>query len=135
MNKSSFCFLFLIVSLLSVSCASATVSVSNTTHVITITDNTVQNVSELYLAIVEKYGATVYSSVEELLSKSDAVSVCVPTPFHKNVVGQVFSARKSVLIEKPICATADEATQLMQGAPEGITIGVGHIERLSLIHI
>ena len=83
--------------------------------------------------IGEKYGATVYSSVEEMLSKSDAVSVCVPTPFHKNVVGQVFSARKSVLIEKPICATADEATQLMRKAPEGITIGVGHIERFNPI--
>ena len=83
--------------------------------------------------IGEKYGATVYSSVEELLSESDAVSVCVPTPFHKNVVGQVFSARKSVLIEKPICATAEEATQLMRKAPEGITIGVGHIERFNPI--
>jgi predicted dehydrogenase len=83
--------------------------------------------------IGEKHGATVYSSVEELLANSDAVSVCVPTPFHKHVVGQVFSARKSVLIEKPICATADEATQLMKTAPEGITIGVGHIERFNPI--
>ena len=83
--------------------------------------------------IGEKYGATVYSSVEELLSRSDAVSVCVPTPFHKKVVGQVFSARKSVLIEKPICATAEEATQLMKTAPEGIMIGVGHIERFNPI--
>ena len=83
--------------------------------------------------IGEKYGATVYSSVEELLSKSDAVSVCVPTPFHKNIVGQVFSACKSVLIEKPICATAAEATQLMRTAPKEITIGVGHIERFNPI--
>ena len=83
--------------------------------------------------IGEKHGATVYSSVEELLANSDAVSVCVPTPFHNNVVGQVFSARKAVLIEKPICATADEATQLMKTAPEGITIGVGHIERFNPI--
>ncbi|MHB8165087.1 MAG: Gfo/Idh/MocA family oxidoreductase [Methanoregula sp.] len=79
----------------------------------------------------EKHGATVYSSVTELLAHVDAVSVCVPTPFHRNTVEQVFSARKSVLIEKPICATADEATQLMKKAPEGITIGVGHIERFN----
>ena len=83
--------------------------------------------------IGEKHGAVVYGSVDELLAHSDAVSVCVPTPFHKTVVGQVFSARKSVLIEKPICATASEATQLMQTAPEGITIGVGHIERFNPI--
>ena len=79
----------------------------------------------------EKHGATVYSSVTELLAHVDAVSVCVPTPFHRATVEQVFSARKSVLIEKPICATAEEATQLMKKAPEGITIGVGHIERFN----
>jgi predicted dehydrogenase len=79
----------------------------------------------------KKHGATVYNSLEELLACSDAVSVCVPTPFHKDVVKQVFLARKSVLIEKPICATADEAAQLMKSAPEGITIGVGHIERFN----
>jgi len=79
----------------------------------------------------EKHGATVYNSVAEMLEQVDAVSVCVPTPYHRNVVEQVFSASKSVLIEKPICATADEATRLMQGAPAGITIGVGHIERFN----
>jgi predicted dehydrogenase len=79
----------------------------------------------------EKHGTAVYGSLAELLANCDAVSVCVPTPFHKNVVDQVFSARKSVLIEKPICSTADEASELMRTAPEGITIGVGHIERFN----
>jgi len=81
----------------------------------------------------EKHGATVYSSLEELLAHSDAVSVCVPTQFHNAVVMQVFSAGKSVLIEKPICATVEQATQLMKTAPSGITIGVGHIERFNPI--
>jgi predicted dehydrogenase len=81
----------------------------------------------------EKHGATVYGSISELLDNSDAVSVVVPTQFHSSVVGQVFSEKKSVLIEKPICATADEAKQLMKKAPEGITIGVGHIERFNPI--
>jgi predicted dehydrogenase len=60
-----------------------------------------------------KHGAAVYSSLAELLANCDAVSVCVPTPFHKNVVDQVFSACKSVLIEKPICSTVYEAAELM----------------------
>jgi predicted dehydrogenase len=81
----------------------------------------------------EKHGATVYGSIGELLDNSDAVSVVVPTQFHSSVVTQVFSKKKSVLIEKPICATADEAKQLMKKAPEGITIGVGHIERFNPI--
>ncbi len=81
----------------------------------------------------EKHGATVYGSIGELLDNCDAVSVVVPTPFHSSVVRQVFSRKKSVLIEKPICATSDEAKQLMKKAPEGITIGVGHIERFNPI--
>jgi predicted dehydrogenase len=84
-------------------------------------------------ALGEKHGATVYDSISELLDNSDAVSVVVPTQFHSGVVGQVFAKKKSVLIEKPICATAEEARQLMKTAPEGITIGVGHIERFNPI--
>jgi predicted dehydrogenase len=81
----------------------------------------------------EKHGATVYGSVSELLDNSDAVSVVVPTRFHSSVVRQVFSRKKSVLIEKPICSTADEAKLLMKKAPDDITIGVGHIERFNPI--
>jgi predicted dehydrogenase len=81
--------------------------------------------------IAQQHGATSYPSVEDLLRNVDAVSVCVPTPFHAAVVRQVFSAGKSVLIEKPICATAQEAYDLMRHAPAGITLGVGHIERFN----
>jgi predicted dehydrogenase len=81
----------------------------------------------------EKHGATVYGSVGDLLDNSDAVSVVVPTQFHSKVVGEVFSKKKSVLIEKPICATSAEAKQLMKTAPEGIIVGVGHIERFNPI--
>ena len=81
--------------------------------------------------IAQQHGAASYPSVEDLLKNVDAVSVCVPTPFHAAVVRQVFTAGKSVLIEKPICATAQEAHDLMHAAPAGITIGVGHIERFN----
>jgi len=78
-----------------------------------------------------QHGAAVYESVDKLLRNVDAVSVCVPTPFHASLVQQVFAAGKSVLIEKPICATAKEAHDLMSLAPAGITVGVGHIERFN----
>ena len=77
------------------------------------------------------HGAEVCTSVEELLARSDAVSVCVPTQFHAETVRKVFAAKRSVLIEKPICATAAEAEALMRTAPQGITVGVGHIERFN----
>jgi len=83
--------------------------------------------------IAKRHGATAYGSIAELLENSDAVSVCVPTQFHADVVGKVFASGTSVLIEKPICATSQEAIQLMKSAPKGITIGVGHIERFNPI--
>ncbi|HSQ94279.1 MAG TPA: Gfo/Idh/MocA family oxidoreductase [Methanoregula sp.] len=84
-------------------------------------------------ALGEKHGATVYKSIGELLDNTDAVSVVVPTQFHSKVVGEVFSKKRSVLIEKPICATSAEAKQLMKSAPAGITVGFGHIERFNPI--
>jgi predicted dehydrogenase len=84
-------------------------------------------------ALGEKHGATVYGSIGELLDHSDAVSVVVPTQFHSKVVGEVFSKKRSVLIEKPICATSEEAKKLMKTAPNGITVGIGHIERFNPI--
>ncbi|HNX17982.1 MAG TPA: Gfo/Idh/MocA family oxidoreductase [Methanoregula sp.] len=84
-------------------------------------------------AIAKQHGATVYPTIEELLAHVDAVSVCVPTQFHAGVVRKVFAAKKNVFIEKPICATTAEARDLMTAAPEGITIGVGHIERFNPI--
>ncbi len=84
-------------------------------------------------AIATQHGATVYPSVDDLLAHCDVVSVCVPTQFHASVVQQVFAAEKHVFIEKPICATAFEARELVKSAPSGITIGVGHIERFNPI--
>ena len=81
--------------------------------------------------IGNQHGATVHSSVDGFLNQVDAVSVCVPTQYHAGTVRQVFDAGKSVLIEKPVCATAEEAHELMRHAPEGVTVGVGHIERFN----
>lgn len=82
-------------------------------------------------AIGGQHGAEVCATIGELLAGVDAVSVCVPTPFHAATVRQVFAAKKSALIEKPIAASAREAEDLMKAAPAGITLGVGHIERFN----
>lgn len=82
-------------------------------------------------AIGGQHGAEVCTTLDELLAGVDAVSVCVPTPYHAATVRQVFAAKKSALIEKPIAASAQEAEDLMKAAPAGITIGVGHIERFN----
>jgi predicted dehydrogenase len=83
--------------------------------------------------IGEQHGAVVHETIPGLLDSVDAVSVCVPTPLHTDVVQEVFSKKRSVLIEKPLAASAAEAAALIRSAPAGIVIGVGHIERFNPI--
>jgi len=80
-----------------------------------------------------RHGAIVHDSVDDLLSGTEAVSICVPTPLHAGIARSAFRANCAVLIEKPICPTAKEAAELMKEALAGITIGVGHIERFNPI--
>ena len=79
------------------------------------------------------FGATVSTGVEDLLANVDAVSICVPTPFHFSVAKQAIDARVPFLIEKPICATAEESRHLVRIIPEDLVVGVGHIERFNPI--
>ena len=79
------------------------------------------------------FGATASPTVESLLECVDAVSVCVPTPYHFSIAETVLDAGVPLLVEKPICATAEEARRLIEKIPEGLVAGVGHIERFNPI--
>jgi predicted dehydrogenase len=76
-------------------------------------------------------GAEVCRSMEELLRKAECVSVVVPTPYHLRTAGEVIAAGVHTLIEKPLCLTVRECEQLIRQIPEGLTVGVGHIERFN----
>jgi UDP-GlcNAc3NAcA epimerase len=76
-------------------------------------------------------GAEVCRSMEELLRKAECVSVVVPTPYHLQTAGEVIAAGVHTLIEKPLCLTVRECEQLIGQIPEGLTVGVGHIERFN----
>lgn len=66
------------------------------------------------------------------LKNIDLASVCVPTTLHHSVASGLLRAGIDVLIEKPIAATAAEATALVELAEkEGRTAMVGHIERFN----
>ena len=79
------------------------------------------------------FGATVSPNAEDLLRSVDAVSVCVPTPYHFSVATRVLDAGVPLLIEKPICATAEETRRLIGKIPDDLVVGVGHIERFNPI--
>jgi predicted dehydrogenase len=77
------------------------------------------------------HGAAACESLGDLLSRTDAVSICVPTQYHFQIARQVIAAGVHALIEKPICSTAAEGRALVAGIPGDLTVGVGHIERFN----
>ncbi len=78
--------------------------------------------------------ASICGSMEELLSKCEAVSICVPTRYHFDVAKKAIEAKVSCLIEKPLTLTVEEGRELLklQKASE-VMAGVGHIERFNPI--
>lgn len=81
----------------------------------------------------EAYGAIPCASMEELLDRCEAVSICVPTQYHYAVAEKAFARGVHILVEKPICATALEGERLLSRIPEDLIVGVGHIERFNPI--
>jgi len=78
--------------------------------------------------------AVICGSLDELLAKVDAVSICVPTRFHNDTAKKVISSGINCLIEKPITLTVDEGEQLLKIIEKsGLVVGVGHIERFNPI--
>lgn len=84
--------------------------------------------------ISKKYSTNAYASIGELLAgeKPDGVSVCVPTSLHEEVASSFLGKGISVLVEKPIAKTIDEAEKLIALADQNsCTLMVGHIERFN----
>jgi predicted dehydrogenase len=81
----------------------------------------------------KEYGTFVASDIRELIKKVDAVSVCVPTPYHFSTVWELLKKDTHILIEKPICQRSEEAKKLIELISRDVIIGVGHIERFNPI--
>lgn len=67
-----------------------------------------------------------------LLDAVEAVSVVVPTPYHREVAEAAADAGVSLLVEKPIAGTPQDARAILDAAEEsGVTLQVGHVERFN----
>lgn len=82
-------------------------------------------------AASENFGVAAFAELADLLAlKPDAVSVCVPTVLHHDVALKVIAAGSSLLVEKPLAATAQEGREVVEAArAAGLTLMVGHVER------
>ncbi len=82
--------------------------------------------------ISERHQCPVFSTIEELAETCDAISVVVPTDKHYEVAVPLLKAGCHLLIEKPICETVEQATEILAAANEAnALVQVGHIEHFN----
>ena len=80
----------------------------------------------------EQFGCRWFADYRTMLTEVEAVCIAVPTLLHHPVGMACLEAGLHVLIEKPIAASQDEATALIQAArTAGRLLQVGHIERFN----
>ncbi len=73
--------------------------------------------------------------LDELLAASDAVIIAAPAEYHFELAAKALNLGKHVLVEKPIAATLDQATELAALArTKKLVLQVGHLERFSAAH-
>ncbi len=89
---------------------------------------------EFLKKVCKIYNTKGYGDYREMLEKEDidAVSIAVPTQFHKEVAIYVLNRGKHVLLEKPIALTEEEARSIIECAKKNkAKLMVGHIERFN----
>jgi len=80
----------------------------------------------------QQFGCRWFADYAQLLEQVDAVCIAVPTLLHHRVGLVCLQAGRHVLIEKPIAASQEEATELIKAADRaGVLLQVGHIERFN----
>ena len=86
------------------------------------------------MEVASRYNTKPYVDFRQLLDeqKPDAVTIAVPTSFHKEVAMEVIQRGIHVLIEKPIAFSVDEAKSMIDAAQKAnVQLMVGHIERFN----
>ena len=82
--------------------------------------------------ISERHQCPMFSTIEELAETCDAISVVVPTDKHHEVAVPLLKAGCHLLIEKPICETVEQATEILSEANgANALVQVGHIEHFN----
>jgi len=85
-------------------------------------------------AIAERYNTKPYTDFHQMLDeqKPDAVTIAVPTSFHKDVAMEIIQRGIHLLVEKPIAFNVEEAKNMIVAAREmNVQLMVGHIERFN----
>jgi len=80
--------------------------------------------------VAETVGARFVTDFRELIGEVDAVSLAVPTESHHAIACALMEAGISLLVEKPMTRTLEEADEMIAlAARKGAMLQVGHLER------
>ena len=80
--------------------------------------------------LAKKYKCSHFSDAKALLGKVDAVTISAPTMFHLELAKLFIENNISVMIEKPLAVTVEQARQIVELAEANdVVVGVGHSER------
>ncbi|UCE40953.1 MAG: Gfo/Idh/MocA family oxidoreductase [Candidatus Aminicenantes bacterium] len=84
------------------------------------------------MVIGNRHGVKYYDKYESMLDEIDAGIVATPTSEHFAISMKLLKKGKSVLVEKPITETVDQAEKLVAAADKnGLILQIGHLERFN----
>ncbi|MFL2939915.1 MAG: Gfo/Idh/MocA family oxidoreductase [Candidatus Poseidoniales archaeon] len=84
--------------------------------------------------IAEKFGVEWFRDYESLLPHVDAVTISVPTVYHKEVARKCTEQGVHILVEKPLADNVKNAESIINYAlANKVTLGVGHVERFNAV--
>lgn len=82
--------------------------------------------------IAERFGVPPATSYDDLVERSEAIVIAVPTVLHYEMALKALQAGRHVLVEKPMTETVAQARELVALAEsKGLTFQVGHVERFN----
>jgi len=80
----------------------------------------------------DRFAQKLVADYRDLIGNVDAISLAVPTILHHRIACEFMEAGVSVLVEKPIASTLEEADRMVDLAKQcGVVLQVGHLERFN----
>ncbi|MCB5240004.1 Gfo/Idh/MocA family oxidoreductase [Niallia alba] len=108
---------------------SAAYSTMEDVQLVGIVDKNLEKAKEL----AGKLGTQAFASYEDAINELtaiDVVSVCVPTPFHKEYVKKIADCKFDVICEKPLARNLKDAQEIIDYCKEKeVKLFVGHVVR------
>ena len=82
--------------------------------------------------IASRYDVEAFTDYRDLLARVEAVSIAAPTTLHHRIGLDCLATGIHLLMEKPLAASAAEATELALAAHSSdLVLQVGHVERFN----